>query len=125
MFLNSASHLAVLDELASHAEATFNAILSADWDALCAAVEHSWELNCRLDPGTNPEPVQAIVKRISDHAAAFKLLGAGGGGYMIILAKDDDAAHRIRADLTNAPPNRGARFVDFSISGTGLHITRS
>ena len=125
IFLNSASHLAVLDEFAPHAEATFNAILSGDWDGLSAAVARSWTLNSQLDLGTNPEPVQAIIERISDYVAGLKLAGAGGGGYMIIFAKDDGAAQRIRADLENNPPNRGARFVDFSISETGLNITRS
>ena len=125
IFLNSAAHLAVLNEFAPHAEATFNAILSDDWDGLSAAVARSWKLNCQLDLGTNPEPVQAIIERISDYVAGLKLTGAGGGGYMIIFAKDDTAAHRIRRELENDPPNRGARFVDFSISETGLNITRS
>ena len=125
IFLNSASHLAVLNEFAPHAEATFNAILSDDWDGLSAAVARSWKLNSQLDLGTNPEPVQAIIERISDYVAGLKLTGAGGGGYMIIFAKDDTAAHRIRKELEDDPPNRGARFVDFSISETGLNITRS
>jgi len=125
IFLNSASHLAVLNEFGPHAEATFNAILSDNWDGLCSSVARSWKLNCQLDPGTNPEPVQAIINRISDYTAGLKLAGAGGGGYMVIFAKDDTAAHRIRRELEGAPPNRGARFVDFSVSDTGLHITRS
>ena len=115
----------MLNEFAPHAEATFNAILSDDWDGLSAAIARSWKLNSQLDLGTNPEPVQAIIERISDYVAGLKLTGAGGGGYMIIFAKDDTAAHRIRRELEDDPPNRGARFVDFSISETGLNITRS
>lgn len=125
IFLNSASHLGVLNEFAPHAEATFNAILSDNWDGLCSAVARSWKLNSQLDSGTNPGPVQMIIDRIADYSAGLKLAGAGGGGYMIIFAKDDTAAHRIRSELETAPPNRRARFVDFSISDTGLHITRS
>jgi galactokinase/mevalonate kinase-like predicted kinase len=78
-----------------------------------------------LDSGTCPPPVQAIVDRIEDHAQAFKLLGAGGGGYLLILAKDMDAARRIRTDLEREPPNSRARFVDLHLSNTGLQITRS
>ena len=55
----------------------------------------------------------------------MKLLGAGGGGYLLMLAKDADAAGRIRRYLTENPPNTRARFVDFALSNTGLQITRS
>ena len=85
----------------------------------------SWELNQRLDSGTNPPPVQAIFDKISNDIAGAKLLGAGGGGYMIIFANDQDSAKRIRRTLTDNPPNDRARFVDMSVSQTGLEITRS
>jgi galactokinase/mevalonate kinase-like predicted kinase len=125
MFLNSAPHLSVLNELAAHAETTFDAILSDNWNALCEAVAESWRLNCRLDQGTNPAEVQAIIRRIEDHAAALKLAGAGGGGYMVIFAKDESAGRKIRAELSKQPPNPRARFVDFRVSPSGLQVTRS
>jgi hypothetical protein len=42
-----------------------------------------------------------------------------------MLAKTADAALRIQERLEANPPNEGARFVDFSISTTGLQVTRS
>jgi hypothetical protein len=42
-----------------------------------------------------------------------------------MFAKDETAAARIRQALTDRPPNPRARFVDFSLSETGLQVTRS
>lgn len=92
---------------------------------LAAAVRASWRLNQRLDSGTNPPEVQAILDSIGDHLAAAKLLGAGGGGYLLLFARDEAAAARIKQVLTARPPNSRARFVDFSLSQTGLQVTRS
>lgn len=125
MFLNAGSHLAILDELGRHADDTYDVLQQADWPGLCRAIARSWELNQRLDAGTNPPAVQEFLDRIGDWLAAGKLLGAGGGGYMLMLAKDAEAARRIREELTQRPPNAKARFVDFSLSPTGLQVTRS
>lgn len=125
MFLNSRHHLDIIDEINAHAETTFHAIQTNDWDALCACIRKSWELNQRLDPGTNPPGVQSILQAVEPHLAGAKLLGAGGGGYLLMLAKSADAALCIRATLSSAPPNPMARFVDLSISDTALQITRS
>ena len=45
--------------------------------------------------------------------------------HFLMVARDPAAAHRIRRTLTERPPNPRARFVDFSLSTTGLQITRS
>jgi hypothetical protein len=42
-----------------------------------------------------------------------------------MIARNPDAALRIRQRLESTPPNNGARFVGFSLSETGLQITRS
>ena len=126
MFLNSKKHLDILYELAAHAEATYDALLKNDWDGLCQCIARSWELNQSLDEGTNSPEIQiGILDPIKDYVAAAKLLGAGGGGYMLIFAKDVEAALRIKQILEETPPNSKARFVDFSLSDTGLQITRS
>jgi galactokinase/mevalonate kinase-like predicted kinase len=62
---------------------------------------------------------------IRDYLGATKLLGAGGGGYLLLFGKDETAAARIKQQLTSHPPNARARFVDFSLSETGLQLTRS
>jgi galactokinase/mevalonate kinase-like predicted kinase len=92
---------------------------------LLGAIQTSWLLNQRLDAGTNPPAVQQILASVADYLAAAKLLGAGGGGYLLLFAKDETAANRIRQTLTMNPPNPRARFVDFSLSETGLQLTRS
>ena len=81
--------------------------------------------NKRLDAGTNPPQVDAIIDRIKDYILGCKLPGAGGGGYLYMIAKDPGAARRIREILTRNPPNDKARFVEMVISTTGLQTSRS
>ena len=125
IFLNSPEHLRVIGEIAANADFAFNAIQRCERAALVEAVGNSWALNQRLDAGTNPPAVQAILQRLGDYVAACKLLGAGGGGYLLLFAKDEVAAERMRRELTEHPPNARARFVQFSLSRTGLQVTRS
>jgi galactokinase/mevalonate kinase-like predicted kinase len=125
LFLNAAEHLCLIDEIGHNALFAADAIQRHDWPGLCEAVQRSWRLNQLLDRGTNPPAVQAILGRIAPWMSACKLLGAGGGGYILILARDEDAARRIRATLTDSPPNRRARFVELSLSPEGLRVTRS
>jgi galactokinase/mevalonate kinase-like predicted kinase len=125
MFLNSHRHLAVLEQIGTNALFTADALQRSDRNALCEAVRRSWHLNQELDSGTNPPAVRAMLRPVSDHLSAAKLLGAGGGGYLLMFAKDADAAERVRRRLLENPPNAKARFVDFSISDTGLRVTRS
>ena len=73
---------------------------------------------------TRPRSSASSIASATDLAAA-KLLGAGGGGYLLLFAADEAAAARIRDTLTANPPNPRARFVDFSLSDTGLQVTRS
>jgi len=125
IFLNSPSHLGVIADIAANAEFTGAAIQKCDYEMLLAAIRRSWTLNQRLDSGTNPPAVQDILKRVGDHLSAAKLLGAGGGGYLLMFAKDETAAARIKRLLTDNPPNARARFIAFSLSETGLQLTRS
>lgn len=125
MFLNSSRHLPLLEELGRHAAHTYEILLGNNWDALGRAVSCTWQINTALDAGANPPEVQHLLDRIRDWTLGAKLLGAGGGGYLLILARDPEAAARIRNNLESEPPNPGARFVDVSLSSTGLQITRS
>jgi len=125
MFLSDGRVMACLRDIGENAEATYDAIQRGSYDAVCERVRRSWELNQALDAGTNPPEVQAILEAVGDWLAAAKLTGAGGGGYLLLLAKDEAAAGRIRERLTAHPPNPRARFVRFSLSETGLQITRS
>jgi len=125
MFLNSAAHLNILEEIGYNALFAADAIQRNDWDGLCEAVRRSWQLNQRVDVGTNPLQVQAILDKIDDLFRAVKLLGAGGGGYMLILAKDAEAGRQIKRILSENPPNERARFVDLALSERGFQVTRS
>lgn len=125
IFLNSAHHLGIVEEIGYNAGFASDVIQRRDWAGFCEAISRSWRLNQMLDRGTNPPQVQALLGRISDHLAAAKLLGAGGGGYLLMLAKDLDASGRIRKILRENPPNRRARFVDLQLSAEGLQVTRS
>ena len=125
IFLNSPQHLKIIEEIADNAQMAFNAIQMADYSALIASIKESWRLNQLLDKGTNPVGVQEILKKIENYLEAAKLLGAGGGGYLLLFAKDRDAAAHIRKILTENPPNKRARFVQFSLSQYGLQLTRS
>jgi galactokinase/mevalonate kinase-like predicted kinase len=125
MFLNSPSHLRILNDIGANAETCFNAIQRCDRSELASAVRRSWELNQRLDAGTNTPEVAAILQRIEPWTAACKLLGAGGGGFLVLFAHDEVAAGRIRHELTSNPPNARARFVEMTLSETGFELTRS
>ena len=125
MFLNSTEHLSILGGMKGHALDLYEAIQCGNFDEMGRLVGKSWKLNQALDPGTNPEAVEAIIRRIDDYCLGYKLPGAGGGGYLYMVAKDPEAAIRIRSILTQNPPNSCARFVDMSLSDKGLQISRS
>ncbi len=125
MFLNSSSHLQIFSEMKVHARETFDTILGNDYKGLAEKVAISWALNQQLDQGTNPPVIQEITQRVDDYLLGYKLLGAGGGGYFLMFAKSAEAALRVRKNLESDPPNSKARFVDFSISQTGLQVSRS
>ena len=123
MFLNARATLDIVGEIGRHAASTADLLQRNDWNSFGAAIATSWQLNQRLDAGTNPPAVQAILDQVGDYLTGAKLLGAGG--FMLMIAKDDAAAHRIRATLSERPPNAKARFVNLRISTTGLQVTRS
>jgi galactokinase/mevalonate kinase-like predicted kinase len=125
IFLNSPEHLRIIGEIGANAGRASEAVQTCNYEELVASIRRAWQLNQRLDAGTNPPEVQAILDPIQDYLAATKLLGAGGGGYLLMFAKDEAAAARIRHVLMADPPNPRARFVDLSHSQTGLQLTRS
>lgn len=125
MFLNSSPHLATLADIRDNATETFEALLRGRWEDLCTCVRKSWNLNCRLDRGTDPPAVRKIFVESRDLLAGGKLLGAGGGGYALLLAKDPEAGGLLKRKLAAATGQAGSRFVDFSVSHSGLQITRS
>ncbi len=125
MFLNHGPRLAILSDIGANALAVADAMQRNDWAGLCEGLRCTWSLKQRLDAGTNPPSVQAVLEPVADMLEAAALMGAGGGGYLLMLAKDDEAASRVRRVLTETPPNDRARFVEPTVSGTGLEVTTS
>ncbi len=125
MFLNSTEHLEILDQMKTHALDLHDAIQRNDVQTMGRLIRKTWTQNQRLDSGTNPASVKAITDMIDDLCLGYKLPGAGGGGYLYMVAKDEDAASRIKKILTSNPPNDKARFVDMTLSHKGLEISKS
>ena len=125
MFLNDGARLRMLTEMKAHSLDMFETILRGDFEGYGRLVGKSWEQNKALDAGTNPPGVQKIIERIGDYCLGYKLPGAGGGGYLYMVAKDPEAALRIRKVLTDCPPFPNARFVGMSLSAAGLQVSRS
>ena len=125
MFLNSGEHLMLLREMKAHALDLYDAVQRGNFDDMGRLVGKTWEQNKRLDSGTNPPSVEAIIRMVSDYCLGYKLPGAGGGGYLYMVAKSPEAAVRIRSILTQNPPNACARFVDMTLSDKGFQVSRS
>lgn len=125
MFLNSNRHLRLLEGMRHHALDMATAIRRCDFDMYVKLLAKTWEQNQKLDSGTNPGPVSEIISKVSPYVAACKLPGAGGGGFIYMVAKDFDAAAAIKRKLTSCPPNDRARFVDMSLSDSGLVVSKS
>ena len=125
MFLKSSTHLAIVEDMKAHALDMAEAIQRNDFETYGALIGKTWMQNKALDCGTNPPAVEEIISKIKDYTLGYKLPGAGGGGYLYMVAKDPQAALRIREILTQNVPNPRARFVEMALSGTGFQISRS
>ena len=125
MFLGRASTLRILEAIRSNARFLYQAIQLGDSAALTRSIARSWRLNQALDSGTSTREIEDVIARCGPDLVAQKLVGAGGGGYMVMCARDPAAGERIRERLERDPPNKRARFIDFSIAGRGLEVTVS
>jgi len=125
MFLNNRDELSLLRQMKDHAMNMYEALQRQDFEQMGRLVRLTWEQNQLLDSGTNPEAVRRQTELIDDLCLGYKLPGAGGGGYLYMVAKDPEAAARIKKILNENRPNANARFVDMSLSDTGLQISRS
>lgn len=125
MFLNEGEQIELLRRMKAHAIELFEAVQRQDFEGLGRLVRYTWKQNRILDLGTNPPEIQALTKLIDDLCLGYKLPGAGGGGYLYMIAKDAEAASRIRQRLHAASVNPNARFVDMRLSKSGLQVTRS
>ena len=125
MFLNCGTRLRLLDEMKEHAMDMFEVLQQSDLEHYGRLVRKTWQQNKLLDAGTGPEIVAQLCRRIDDLCWGYKLPGAGGGGYLYMVAKDPEAAARIRTLLLENPLTESARFVDMKLSHKGLQVSRS
>lgn len=125
MFLNKGDELRLLREMKQHSLDMYEAIQSNHFKQMGQLIGKTWQQNMQLDSGTNPVGVQQLTDIIDDLCLGYKLPGAGGGGYLYMVAKDPEAAALIKQRLLQNPQNPNARFVDMSISDTGLQVSRS
>ena len=125
MFLNHGGELRLLREMKEHTMEMYEAIQRNDFVRMGTLMRKTWQQNQQLDSGTNPEAVASLTSLIDDLCLGYKLPGAGGGGYLYMIAKDPEAAARIKQILNENRQNKNARFVELSLSTTGLQISRS
>lgn len=125
MFLNHHEELNMLREMKVHTMEMYEAIQRNDFQQMGLLVRKTWQQNQALDSGTNPSEVAALTSLIDDLCLGYKLPGAGGGGYLYMIAKDPEATARIKQILGENRQNKNARFVEMSLSTTGLQISRS
>ncbi len=125
MFLNQNFEIRHLREMKQHSIDMYEAIQRADFLKMGYLIRKTWEQNQAIDSGTNPDDVQKLTAIIDDYCLGYKLAGAGGGGYLYIIAKDPDAAARIKQILNTNRLNENARFVDMALSNKGLQVSRS
>ena len=125
MFLNDHDQVALLREMKAHSLQMYEAIQRNDFREMGQLVGKTWLQNQAIDAGTNPLEVKKLTDLIDDLCLGYKLPGAGGGGYLYMVAKDPEAAARIKVILNANRPNGNARFVGMSLSKTGLQVSRS
>ena len=125
MFLNQHDQLLLLRQMKEHTLEMYDAIQRQDFEHTGLLVRRTWSQNQLLDSGTNPAEIAALTTLVDDLCLGYKLPGAGGGGYLYMIAKDPEAAARIKVILNENRRNANARFVDMTLSKTGLQISRS
>ncbi len=125
MFLNHHDQLQLLRQMKQHTLEMYEAIQRQDFQLMGHLVRRTWQQNQMLDSGTNPPEVASLTALVDDLCLGYKLPGAGGGGYLYMVAKDPEAAARIKTTLNEHRQNNNARFVDMTLSKNGLQISRS
>lgn len=125
MFLNEHDEVRLLRDMKEHTMEMFDAIQQEDFGKMGALIRCTWAQNQAIDAGTNPDEVRHLTSLIDDLCLGFKLPGAGGGGYLYMVAKDPQAAARIKQILNDNKTHHNARFVDMTLSKHGLQVSRS
>ena len=125
MFLNQHEELLMLREMKMLALEMADAIQCQDYERTGRLLRQNWLQNQALDSGTNPAEVRRLTDLVDDLCLGYKLPGAGGGGFLYMMAKDVEAAARIKQIILANQKNPNARLVRMSLSENGLQVSRS
>lgn len=125
MFLNEHHEVELLRNMKEHTMEMFDAIQQENFEKMGRLIRRTWQQNQDIDAGTNPEEVRRLTSLVDDLCLGYKLPGAGGGGYLYMVAKDPQAAARIKRILNDNKTHDNARFVDMTLSKHGLQVSRS
>jgi galactokinase/mevalonate kinase-like predicted kinase len=96
------------------------ALQEGEWDYAGSLLDRHWKLNQVLDPHTTNGPINALLDLAAPYISGAKLAGAGGGGFLILLARDPDAAVKLRARL--ASHNGAGALYDFKVANGGIAV---
>jgi fucokinase len=105
--------LGAIADLVALAEEGKRVLALGDLDGLGAVMTRAWQIHQVLDAHCSSAPVDALFDQVADLAVGAKLAGAGGGGFLGVLAKDAEAAVRVRDRLSAASP--ALRIYDWSL----------
>jgi fucokinase len=115
--------IAIIHQLKEGAEQMKNDLGSGDVEGFARGVQLYWDLKKRLDPGSTNEKIESLLRPLERFLSGKLLTGAGGGGFVFMVARDAEAAQKVRQLLEKNPPNALARFFDFDVDPHGLSVT--
>lgn len=99
----------------------YKAIQYCNYDKMGFLINQSRFLNNVIDNKTLPDKLLSLFELIDDYCVGYKMLGSGYS-YLYIMAKDLKASDIVKTILLSKPINYNARFIEFSLSTTGLSI---
>ncbi|MGC4051061.1 MAG: L-fucokinase [Paludibaculum sp.] len=97
------------------------AMREGEWGYLGELMQRHWLLNQQLDPHTTNAPINQVLGALQPYLAGAKLAGAGGGGFLMLLAKDEEAAGRMKAVLRQGP----GRVYEWAVAEEGLRVEQA
>ena len=113
----------LLESIKENTYGLFKAIQVCDYDRVGLSINKTRTLNSLIDNRIIPNYLLSLFNKIDDYCIGYKMLGSGYS-YMYMMAKDIKAVNHIKSVLLTTPINSNARFIDFSLSTTGLSICK-
>lgn len=112
----------ILGGLKAGARDMREALVGGDLKGVGGALRRYWELKKAIDAGATNAGIESLLARVGPYLDGYGLAGAGGGGFVVMVARDPDAAAKVRSLLTRRPQGPTARFYDWAIDSKGLSV---